>query len=115
MPTLEEDALRRKRQAYWLRTVRAVDPRRPTLADVARAAGLKGTSGSVVSLWENDVAREGPKLSQLQRLAAFYAVPLRIFTEPDPTRRGADRVAARSRARCSRASDRGPGGRGGGI
>jgi transcriptional regulator with XRE-family HTH domain len=85
MPTPEEMAERRARQAWWLRVVRMTDPRKPTLSQVAVAAGLKPGSGSVVSLWERDDSKEGPKQSQLVRLAAYYEVPLALFTEPRET------------------------------
>lgn len=68
-----------------LRVARMTDPREPTLADVAIAAGLGAGSGSVVSLWERNRTPEGPKQSQLRRLAAFYGLPLGVFTEPPET------------------------------
>lgn len=86
MPTDHELAVTKARQAWMLRVARMTDPREPTLAQVAVAAGLKATSGSVVSLWENNRTKgDGPKQSQLRRLAAYYGLPLNVFTEPDET------------------------------
>jgi transcriptional regulator with XRE-family HTH domain len=85
MPTEPDLARARARTAYWLRTCRELDERKPTLAQVAEAAGLKATSGSVVSQWENNRSVNPPKLQQLRLLAAFYGVPLTLFTEPPET------------------------------
>lgn len=85
MPTDQEIALIRARQAWWLKMCRETDPRKPTLGAVAKAAGLDEGSGSVVSLWENNRTKSGPKYEQLVRLAAYYAVPLSVFTEPPET------------------------------
>lgn len=85
MPTEPDIALAKARTAWWLRVCRMLDPREPTLAQVAKAAGLSEGSGSVVSLWENNQTATGPKLSQLRRLSAFYSVPLTLFTEPPET------------------------------
>lgn len=85
MPTEHELARRRARTAWWLRTCRLTDPREPPLAAVATAAGLGAGSGSVVSLWERNRAPNGPKLDQLHRLAAYYGVPVTLFTNPPAT------------------------------
>lgn len=85
MPTEPDLALAKARTAWWLRVCRMLDSREPTLAEIAKAAGLKEGSGSVVSLWENNRTATGPKLAQLRRLAAFYNVPLTLFTEPPET------------------------------
>lgn len=86
MPTDHELAVTKARQAWMLRVARLTDPREPTLAEIAVAAGLGEGSGSVVSLWErNRTKGDGPKQSQLRRLAAFYGLPLNVFTEPEPT------------------------------
>ena len=85
MPTKQELAVRRARQAWWLRVCRETDPRKPKLDEIAEAAGLKPGSGSVVSLWERNRTISGPKLEQLVRLAAYYGVPLSLFTEPPET------------------------------
>jgi transcriptional regulator with XRE-family HTH domain len=85
MPTDADLAQIRARRAYWLRAARANDPRRPTLAAAAKVAGLKEGSGSVVSLWERNATPEGPKDSQLRRLAAFYGLPFSLFSEPPET------------------------------
>lgn len=85
MPTANDTAKRRARTAWWLRACRLSDPRRPKLAAVGDAAGLGEGSGSVVSLWERNLAKNGPRLDQLERLAAFYGVPLSLFTDPPET------------------------------
>jgi transcriptional regulator with XRE-family HTH domain len=91
MPDDFELARNRTRLAWWLRACRLADPRDPTLAQVAIAAGLSKGSGSVVSLWETNRSVNPPKLEQLQRLARFYGVPLTLFTEPPET--DAERLA----------------------
>jgi transcriptional regulator with XRE-family HTH domain len=85
MPTEPDLALVQARTAWWLLVCRLTDPRKPTLADVATAAGLSEGSGSTISRWENNQAVNPPKLPQLRRLAAFYGVPLSLFTEPPET------------------------------
>lgn len=85
MPTDHELTAERHRQAYWLRLARAYDPRKPTLADVAQAAGLSANSGGMVSRWENDRTPEGPKPSRLKRVAAFYGLPVDLFSSPPET------------------------------
>lgn len=85
MPSDYDLALGRHRQAYWLRLARQYDPRKPTLQEVAKAAGLSANSGSVVSLWENDRTPEGPKPSRLRRVAAFYGLPVALFSDPPET------------------------------
>lgn len=85
MPTDRDLALLRARQAWWLKVLRETDSRKLTLSQVAVAAGLDGGSGSVVSLWENNRAKNPPKYEQLVRLAAFYGVPLGLLTEPPET------------------------------
>ena len=86
MPTEEELKVIRARRAWWLRVARLADPRHPTLGDAAVAAGLDAGSGSVVSLWEaNKQKGEGPKESQLRRLASFYGLPFTLFVDPPET------------------------------
>jgi transcriptional regulator with XRE-family HTH domain len=85
MPTDAKLQQRRARTAHWLKLCRLTDQRDLTLAQVAVAAGLSEGSGSVVSLWERNVA--APKLDRLERLAPFYGVPLTLFTEPPETDR----------------------------
>lgn len=85
MPSEPDLALAKARTAWWLRVCRMLDPRKPTLAQVAKAADLQEGSGSVVSLWENNRTANGPTLPQLRRLAAFYGVPLTLFTESPET------------------------------
>lgn len=83
MPTDAAVQKRQTRTAWWLRVCHLVDSRKPTGAQVAVAAGLSAGSASVVSLWEQNKAQ--PKLEQLERLAAFYGVPVSLFTEPPET------------------------------
>lgn len=85
MPDDVAIARRAARTAWWLRVIRETDPRKTTLAQAAKAAGLSQNSGSVVSHWERNDAVTGPKLSQLERLAAYYGVPLTLFTQPPET------------------------------
>lgn len=85
MPTDVDLARFRARQAWWLKVAREADPRKPTLSDVAQAAGLKEGSGSVASLWENNLSVSGPKQEQLYRLAAFYGLPVTLFSDPPET------------------------------
>jgi transcriptional regulator with XRE-family HTH domain len=84
MPTDEQIALRRRRRAWWLASARRADPRQPTLEEVAIAVKLKAKSASTVSDWEKGIGG-GPSLVQLERLAAFYGLPISTFTEPPPT------------------------------
>lgn len=85
MPTDIELARKRARLAWWLRVCFETDGRDLVLADIAEAAGLSRGSGSVVSLWHRNESVNPPKLEQLTRLAAFYGVPLTLFTEPPET------------------------------
>jgi transcriptional regulator with XRE-family HTH domain len=83
MPDERELAVLQARQAWWIRVFYLTDPRKPTLADIAQAVGLKRGSASVVSKW---ITRDAvPKYQHLVRLAAYFNVPLRALTEPDPT------------------------------
>lgn len=84
MPTDDEIDVLRRRRAWWIAAARRADPRQPTLAAVATAVGLKVKSASTVSDWENAIGG-GPSMSQLERLAAYYRLPLSTFTEPRPT------------------------------
>jgi transcriptional regulator with XRE-family HTH domain len=84
MPTEDEMEGRKRRRAWWIASARRADPRHPKLADVAIAVGLKANSASTISDWENNQGG-GPSLAQLERLAAFYALPVSLFTEPQPT------------------------------
>lgn len=84
MPTDDEIALRRRRRAWWIASARRADPRQPVLEEVALAVGLKAKSASTISDWEKGIGG-GPSLAQLERLAAFYGLPLATFTEPQPT------------------------------
>lgn len=85
MGTDRDLAQSQARTAWWLRVCRMTDPRIPTLAQVAVAAGLSEGSGSTVSRWETNTAINPPKLPQLRLLARFYGVPVRLFTEPPET------------------------------
>lgn len=84
MPTDDEIEQRRRRRAWWIASARRADPRQPKLEAVALAVGLKATSASTVSDWENNIGG-GPSITQMERLAAFYGLPVRTFTEPEPT------------------------------
>lgn len=83
MPTDAEQQARRRRRAWWIASARRADPRKPKLVDVAVAVGLAANSASTVSDWENNVSE--PSLRQLERLAAYYGLPLSTFTDPAET------------------------------
>jgi len=84
MPTDEQIALRRRRRAWWIASARRADPRQPTLEEVAVAVKLAATSASTISDWEKGIGG-GPSVAQLERLAAYYGLPLSTFTEPKQT------------------------------
>lgn len=84
MPTQEEILATRRRRAWWIASARRADPRKPKLEAVATAVGLSANSASTVSDWENNLGG-GPSMVQLELLAAFYGLPLKVFTEPAPT------------------------------
>lgn len=68
------------RLGFWLRMAR--ERAGKSQAGAATAIGLSPKSKSSVSDWENGRV---PALSVLRRLAAYYEVPLEVFTHPDPT------------------------------
>lgn len=76
-----EEELQARRLGYWLRRVR--ERRGESLKSAAIAAGLAASSGSTVSMWEH--GRREISVQQLRRLARFYAVPVRLFTDPPMT------------------------------
>lgn len=79
MPTEEELAATRRRRGYWLRLAR----RGKSQAGVAEFLGLSPKSASTVSDWERG---EGdPSLRQLEKLAAYYRVPIAVFINPPKT------------------------------
>jgi transcriptional regulator with XRE-family HTH domain len=84
MPTDADLATLKRRRAWWIAAARRADPRRPVLSTVALAVGLKENSASTVSDWENNLGG-GPSIEQLHLLAAFYNLPVKVFTEPEAT------------------------------
>lgn len=70
-----------RRRGFWLRMARE----RANLSQEAVAAlvGLSKRSKSTMSAWENG-DRE-PKPTKLSTMARLYGVPVRVFTEPEPT------------------------------
>lgn len=86
----DDDALitdEARRRGYWMKLAR--NEAGVTVEDAAVAAGLAKTSGSSVTKWE----RGGRiRMDQMTKLARRYGVPVRLFTEPDPT--DADRLAS---------------------
>lgn len=77
----DDDAIYNRRLGFWLRMAR--ERAGKSQAGAAEFIGLAPSSKSTISDWE--VGTRPPKLNQLRRLAAFYAVPLELFTDPQPT------------------------------
>jgi transcriptional regulator with XRE-family HTH domain len=77
----DDDATYNRRLGFWLRMAR--ERAGKSQAGAAEFIGLSASSKSTVSDWENGA--RPPKLNQLRRLAAYYEVPLELFTDPEPT------------------------------
>src|SRR4051812_20744375 len=77
----DDDATYNRRLGFWLRMAR--ERAGKSQAGAAEVIGLAPSSKSTVSDWENGT--RPPRLNQLRRLAAFYGVPLELFTDPQPT------------------------------
>lgn len=77
----EEDEVYNRRLGFWLRMAR--ERAGKSQAGAAEFIGLSKSSKSTISDWENGA--RPPSLSHLRRLAAYYAVPLEVFTDPQPT------------------------------
>jgi DNA-binding transcriptional regulator YiaG len=70
-----------RRLGFWLRAARERSGK--SQAGVAAYLGLSPSSKSSVSDWENGV--RAPRLTHLRALAAYYGLPLEVFTHPEPT------------------------------
>lgn len=77
----DDDGLYAKRLGFWLRMAR--ERAGKSQAGAAEYLGFSGKSKSTISDYENGVTV--PSLRVLRRLAAWYGVPLAVFTQPDPT------------------------------
>lgn len=77
----DDDSTYNRRLGFWLRMAR--ERAGKSQAGAAEVIGLAPSSKSTISDWENGT--RPPKLNQLRRLAAFYGVPLELFTDPQPT------------------------------
>jgi len=76
-----DDDTHAKRLGFWVRMAR--ERAGKSQEGVATELGLKASSKSTVSDWENGV--RPPSLPQLRRLARYFRVPIRVFVEPAPT------------------------------
>ena len=76
-----DDAIYRTRQGFWLRMAR--ERAGKSQAGAATHLELSAASKSTISDYENGVT-EVP-LRYLRRLAQWYGVPLKTFTEPAET------------------------------
>jgi transcriptional regulator with XRE-family HTH domain len=77
----DDDELYAKRLGFWLRMAR--ERAGKSQAGAADHLGLSKNSKSTISDYENGVTV--PAIRALRRLAAWYEVPLEVFTNPDPT------------------------------
>jgi len=76
-----DDAAYAKRVGFWLRMARERSGK--SQKGAALKLGFSENSKSTISDYENGVTM--PSLKVLRRLAAWYEVPLGVFTHPDPT------------------------------
>ena len=77
----DDDTLYAKRLGFWLRMAR--ERAGKSQAGAADELGLSKNSKSTISDYENGVTV--PSIKALRRLAAWYGVPLEVFTNPGPT------------------------------
>lgn len=77
----DSEEIEAKRRGYWMR--RARQNAGVNLDDAAVEAGLKATSGSSVTLWEQ--GKRPIKVVTMKRLARRYGVPVSLFTNPPMT------------------------------
>jgi transcriptional regulator with XRE-family HTH domain len=77
----DDDELYAKRLGFWLRMAR--ERAGKSQAGAADHLGLSKNSKSTISDYENGVTV--PAIKALRRLAAWYQVPLEVFTNPEPT------------------------------
>lgn len=78
---MPDDDLYAKRLGFWLRMAR--ERAGKSQAGAAEYLGFSTKSKSTISDYENGVTV--PSLRVLRRLASWYAVPLQVFTNPEPT------------------------------
>jgi transcriptional regulator with XRE-family HTH domain len=78
---MSDDVEHQRRQGFWLRMAR--ERAGKSQAGAAEYLGLSKASKSTISDYENGVT-EVPQ-RYLRRLAGWYGVPLRTFTEPERT------------------------------
>lgn len=79
--SMVDEAILSKRLGFWLRVAR--ERAGKSQEGAALELGLKPSSKSTISDWENGV--RPPSLPQLRRLARYYNVPINVFVEPGPT------------------------------
>lgn len=77
----DEDRQYARRLGFWLRMAR--ERAGKSQQGAAEHVGLSAKSKSTISDYENGVTL--PSLATLRRLAAWYDVPLEVFTHPEPT------------------------------
>lgn len=77
----EDERQFRERQGFWLRMAR--ERAGKSQKGAAEFLGMSARSKSTISDYENGVTP--PSLRTLRKLAAWYGVPLRTFTEPEST------------------------------
>jgi transcriptional regulator with XRE-family HTH domain len=77
----DDELLFQKRQGWWLRMAR--ERAGKSQAGAAEVAGLSKNSKSSISDYENGVTAVPQPV--LRRLARWYGVPVRMFTEPQLT------------------------------
>jgi len=77
----DDDEAYAKRVGFWLRMAR--ERAGKSQAGAAEHLGFSSKSKSTISDYENGVTL--PSLKVLRRLAAWYEVPLTVFTQPEPT------------------------------
>lgn len=78
---MSDDVEHQRRQGFWLRIAR--ERAGKSQAGAAEYLGLSKSSKSTISDYENGVT-EIPQ-RYLRRLAGWYGMPLRTFTEPERT------------------------------
>lgn len=76
-----DEAQYQRRQGFWLRMSR--ERAGKSQQGAAEHLGLSTKSKSTISDYENGVT--AVPLKSLRRLAAWYGVPLEVFTHPRPT------------------------------
>jgi len=76
-----DDATYRRRLGFWLRAAR--ERAGKSQAGAAEFLGFSPKSKSTISDYENGVTV--PSILVLRKLAAWYRVPIEVFTDPPPT------------------------------